>query len=86
MPQYESLSIKEIKRFLQNHPQCFDFYPADRKEIDRLPKQWIANVAATVIGAPFRDWVKNRINERNQTMATTKNLFVQMDPDIYQAF
>ena len=52
----------------------------------RLPKQWIANVAATVIGQPFKDWVLEQINKRNHTMAVTKNLYVDMDPDIYQAF
>ena len=54
--------------------------------MQRLPKQWICNVAATVIGQPFRDWVKDQINNRNQSLAVTKNLFVDMDPDIYQAF
>ena len=52
----------------------------------RIPKQWIVNVAATVIGKEFRDWVKEQINKRNHCMAVTKNLFVEMDPDIFQAF
>ena len=52
----------------------------------RLPKQWICDVAATVIGDPFREWVRDMINDRNQQMAVTKNMFVQMDPDIYKAF
>ena len=86
MPQYETLSIQRILSFLQNHQVCFEYYPQDHKEILRLPKQWISNVAATVIGDPFRDWVHEMIKNRNHSMAVTKNLFVEMDPDIYQAF
>ena len=62
------------------------YYPQDNKEVMRLPKQWICNVAATVIGDPFRDWVSEQIKNRNHSMAVTKNLFVEMDPDIFQAF
>ena len=86
MPQYDTLTIEKILEFLNNHPVCFDYFPHDHKEIVRLPKQWIVNVAATVIGTPFRDWVKEQVKNRNHSMAVTKNLFVEMDPDIYQAF
>ena len=58
----------------------------DSKEVMRLPKSWICNVAATTIGSDFRGWVRDMINDRNHQMAVTKNLFVDMDPDIYQAF
>ena len=86
MPQYLSLTIEKILDFLSQHQVCFNYFPQDHKETLRLPKQWIVNVASTVIGAPFRDWVKEQIKNRNHSMAVTKNLFVEMDPDIYQAF
>ena len=42
----------------------FAFLP-DGKELRKVPRQLICNVISTVVGAPFVNWVKARINERN---------------------
>jgi hypothetical protein len=57
-PQYETLSLKKIHGFIENFEQCYDYYPASKIEIDRLPKQFVINVAYTVLGEPFNEWVK----------------------------
>ena len=51
-----------------------------------MPQQWICNVIATVVGAPFVNWVKARVNERNAEVVKEKNLAIAMDPDIAAAF
>ena len=58
VPQYDTLTIKSIFEKLDKYPECFEYFPADKKEINRLPKQWIVNVAVTVIGEPFAKWIK----------------------------
>ena len=44
------------------------YYPV-KQEIRKLPKQWIANVAYSVLGDDFSDWVKEQIEARNEHVA-----------------
>ena len=37
IPQYETLSVKEIKKFIAQHTRCLVYLP-DEKEWDKLPK------------------------------------------------
>ena len=68
MPQYDGLGIREIGDFIKEHPESHIFFP-DQKELRRLPEQFIVNVASTVIGKKFDDWVKDQIYTRNQKVA-----------------
>ena len=44
------------------------------------------NVAWTVVGQPFGQWVKAQIEERNARMAMERDLLIDMDPDIAEAY
>ena len=59
--------------------------PVD-SELRKLPRQWICNIGASVIGAPFQNWVSERINERNETAVEKKNMLIAMDPTVAAAF
>jgi hypothetical protein len=48
VPQYEGLGIKEMSQFLQGHVDIVNYLP-DMIEIPRLPKEYLANVAYTVV-------------------------------------
>ena len=85
MPQYESLSLKEIKQFIADHPACHKFFPIDR-EMEKLPKQWIVNVIYSSIGKDFADWVKARVIERNTNIVKVRQLGIDMDPGVFAAF
>jgi hypothetical protein len=37
-------------------PGVHDYFP-DGRDIPKLPRQWVINVAYTVIGAGFLEWV-----------------------------
>ena len=74
-----------MSSFLQNHQQVGDWLP-DMIEIPRLPKEYIANVAFTVLGKPFGDWVKGQIELRNYKITTEKQLNIDMDPELAAAF
>lgn len=67
------------------HPECSNYAPV-KKEIKKLPKQWIINMAYTVLGHSFADWVHKQIEARNEKVTKEKNLLIDMDPDIARAF
>ena len=85
VPFYDNLTLEQIIAQLEGRPEVFDYLP-DGKELRKVPRQWICNVIATVVGAPFVSWVKARVNERNAEVVKEKNLAIAMDPDIAAAF
>ena len=56
------------------------------KEIRKVPKQWIINIAYSVLGEGFAAWIKTQIEERNTKVTVEKNLMINLDPDIAAAF
>jgi hypothetical protein len=62
------------------------YFPTLELERKRLQKQWILNVAYSVVGDDFASWIKSGIEFRNQKMATEKNMLIEVDMDIYNAF
>ena len=39
--------------------------PMDEKEIRKLPREYIGNVIYTCLGQKFKDWVDDKVKERN---------------------
>ena len=56
------------------------------KELDKVPKQWLVNVIYSVLADPFKNWVKAKIEERNEKVIADKDLLIDMDPDVAKAF
>ena len=56
------------------------------KELRKMPKQWVCNVGATVIGVPFVDWVGARVKQRNEQVTQEKNMLISLDPAVAAAF
>ena len=75
VPAYENLSMKEIFAFFQENQGILQFVP-EGKELRKVPKAWVCNVAATVLGEPFVDWVKERIAQRNAAVVNEQNLAI----------
>ena len=65
MPRYENVAIKHIKAKFFDDERLQPYLP-DEKDWYMLPRQWILNVLNTVLGAEFGDWVKARLEERNE--------------------
>ena len=82
---YKGLFLKNIGEFLQNYPEVVNYLPIE-KERFKLPKQWIVNITYTIAGEQFAEWVKNAIEERNNKVTVEKDMMINMDPDIHQAF
>ena len=66
VPQYDSLAMKHLFNFLQNHMELAQYLP-EMQEISKLPKQFVVNVAYTILGDVFKDFVSEQIEERNES-------------------
>ena len=87
VPQYEGLSQQEICNFLATaSAEMARYMPDELCEIKKLPRGWIINVGASVVGKPFLDWIKQKICERNEKQAKERNLLIKMDPQLAAAF
>lgn len=69
-----------------NHRQVFDYYPEPKLELPKTPKQWICNIAASVIGEHFNKWVRRQVELRHQKVSVQKDLMIKMDPEIAKIF
>ena len=85
MPYYEGLSIEKILAFGKKFPQVVNYLPEER-DIHRLPRAFIVNIINTIVKEPFRDWVSDRIKDRNDEIAVKRNLNIELDPEIALAF
>ena len=85
VPLYKGLSIDDFLTKAEETPAVFAYFP-DRRDFSRLPRQWIANVLFTVLGQPIADFVNKSIKERNDRVAENRNLIIELDSAIDEAF
>ena len=55
-------------------------------ELPKTPKQWIANVCATVLEDLFNKWVKDQVDIRHKKVAVSKDIMIEVDPEIARIF
>ncbi|MEC8878028.1 MAG: hypothetical protein VX554_02475 [Candidatus Thermoplasmatota archaeon] len=60
--------------------------PKENSELRKLPKQWVVNVAYSVVGDQFGAWVREQIEARNLKVAHERDMLVDLDPEIAAAF
>ena len=56
VPQYEGTKIELILGLSKQHPVMLQYLPEER-DWHRLPRQWVINLFATILGKPFQVWV-----------------------------
>ena len=86
VPSYNLLKLEVLLKWAGDNSQQVWLYLPIEREICKLPKAWVANVIYSVIGESFAEFVKLKIKERNRKMVTEKNLMINIDPHIHQAF
>ena len=86
VPQYEGLTTTDMLSFSKTYPAVEECLPTEEREILKLPRAYIANVIYTNVGDPFADWVKFQIQDRNDKIASKRDLLVSMDPEIAKIF
>ena len=85
VPQYKNLSLAKILDFASNQPRVFDYLP-DEPDLAKVPKQWVVDICAAIIGQEFREWVEDCKEERNEAMAQKREMMIDMDPEMAARF
>ena len=85
IPLYKGLSIDDLLKKAEETPAVFDYFP-DKRDFGRLPRYWIGNILFSVVGQPISDFVNKAIKERNDKVAENRNLIIELDPAIAEAF
>ena len=85
VPHYKNLSLEKMFVFVSDLPHIGSYLPDD-PDLVKVPKQWIVNVYAAVIGEPFKQWVHEQIEERNALMSEKKEVMIAMDPQMAAKF
>ena len=79
-PQYDTLKIEAIFDLLDtNWPDVYQHFP-DKRDIYKLPRQFVLNTVFTLKGLMFHKWVQEKINERNEKLEKQADLMISMDP------
>ena len=86
VPQFEHLAIKDMMAYCSGIPKVMKAFPSEVKEIDKLSRQYIANVIYTQVGRPFEEWVNQRVEQRHLKIAEDKDLNIELDPEIAAIF
>ena len=85
VPQYKNLSLAKILDFASNQPRVFDYLP-DEPDLAKIPKQWVVDICAAIMGLEFREWVEDCKEERNEAMNQKREMMMEMDPDMAAKF
>ena len=67
-------------------PEVMRAFPPRMKEIEKFPRQYIANVIHTIVGKPFREWVDRHLEERNAELVEKNEMNIELDPEIEAIF
>ena len=70
---------------MSEKPNISNFLPDDI-DLEKVPKQWIVNVCAVILGSEFKAWVSHQVEERNAVMCAKKEMMISMDPDMAAKF
>ena len=85
MPYYENLTHGKISDWLNNgHIHVFDYLP-EKREIHKVPREYICNVCASLLGDIFTKWVREKIDDRNAEMIEKKDLNIDIDDEVLKA-
>ena len=71
--------------FVAGRPRIEGYLP-DEQDLQNVPKQWIVNVCAAVLGDVFKAWVAEQVEDRNALMAEKKEIMIAMDPRMAAKF
>ena len=84
---YEGLGIREIREYLdEKHPEVYEYLPEPNIELPKTPKQWIANVIASVIKDNFLKWVETQMKARHEKVSVKKDIMIAMDQEMAAIF
>ena len=60
--------------------------PEPDLELPKTPKQWLANMCASLLQDEFAKWVKVNVDHRHEKVAEKKAIMIKMDPLVAEIF
>ena len=68
VPNYDNLSINRMIEWAaqQEEGKNMKYFPDDEKEFKKMSRSYIATTIYSVLGGPFKSWIKNQMDERNE--------------------
>ena len=79
VPFFDGLSKEQMLAWAASQPgEVMDAFPIVKREVEKLPREYIANVIHTITGAAFVQWIEKQVNERNAKVAREANM-IEMD-------
>jgi hypothetical protein len=60
--------------------------PSVKHEILKLPREFIGNVIATIVGDPFYEWVDEQIQIRNAKFKEEHDQNLELDEEVEAVF
>ena len=86
VPHFDGLTIQTMLEYANDNETVMRAFPNIRREIERLPRAYIANIIYTIVGQPFKTWVEQQVALRNQKVALEGAKMIEMDPEIARIF
>ena len=86
VPHFEGLSSATMLSHARNWPAVGLALPMEPREVEKLPRAYLANLIYTCVGDPFKTWVDEEIAKRNNKLVQEQNLTIDMDPEVAAAF
>lgn len=71
--------------FAAQYPEVVQCFPVIQREVEKLPRYYVANVIFTIVGERFKNWVEEIVNERHE-LRRQEDDTIEMDPDIARVF
>ena len=79
VPFFDGLSKEQMLAWAASQPgEVMDAFPIVKREVEKLPREYIANVIHTITGDAFVRWIEKQVNERNAKVAREANM-IEMD-------
>ena len=50
VPYFEGLTVSDMLRYAKDYPSVYEAFPIELKEIEKLPRPYVANVIYTLVG------------------------------------
>lgn len=82
VPFFEGLNIELMIAWAKGQPGNVMYaFPIVQREIERLPRAYIANIIYTITGDAFKNWVARQVDLRNAKVAQEADM-IEMDSQI----
>ena len=81
MPHFEGLTVKDMLQFAEDYPEVADCLPDRQQELSKVPRDYITCVCNTKIGDPFQQWVKAKLDAREEEIIRDQNQAIDLDEE-----